>query len=264
MIVHNALYLVAQVGIYLNVLALLLFFLVVLVILGAATAVVVGAVARWRGDPPPTRLCFWMGSVAWLLGMFFLVGEILPLNDFLQNTFLLSLYAALVLLGIAALWTGKSSKSSRRALATYLVITLLAAVAGGREGYRRWQNEQLVEASRKGDADQVRSLLAKGYSANLHRSTGETLLMMAVDSGNLETLDALLEAGAEVNVVSRHSGIQTALSLAVRVGRADMVTRLLASGADVGAGIEEEPLSDKARRQGHLELVEILERAESR
>ena len=66
-----------------------------------------------------------------------------------------------------------------------------------------------------------------------------TPLMWAAARGQVSSLEALLEAGAKVDVTATDGGGHTALMYAARNGHAPVVTRLLAAGAKVDAKQEQ-------------------------
>src|SRR2546425_543398 len=61
-------------------------------------------------------------------------------------------------------------------------------------------NEKLLTAGRKGDAEAVKALLAKGADVNGKTRYGATALSYAADKGHLEVVRILLDHGANVNV----------------------------------------------------------------
>ena len=83
----------------------------------------------------------------------------------------------------------------------------------------------------KGQAEVTRTLLAHGADAN--EKSGqleEPPVISAAVSGSIETVEALLEAGANLNEADTFGG--TALIQAARNGRSEMVLFLLNKGAD--------------------------------
>jgi len=103
-------------------------------------------------------------------------------------------------------------------------------------------DEALIEASRIGNHEEVKKLLAAGANANAKDEWGKTALMqtfqedysIAVPGFNYEKVqDLLLEAGADVNAADEYG--QTALIMASYVGDVDSVKKLLDAGANVNA-----------------------------
>ncbi|MCG8389141.1 MAG: ankyrin repeat domain-containing protein, partial [Cytophagales bacterium] len=87
-----------------------------------------------------------------------------------------------------------------------------------------------------------------------------TPLMSVSGDGNVEMMQLLLAAGAEVNTVGGELASKcTALHYAAFEGRRDAVELLLKSGADKDAADErsQTPLH-KAAFEGHLETVKLL------
>ncbi len=96
-------------------------------------------------------------------------------------------------------------------------------------------NTPLMFAARSGDLHSVQSLINAGSDVNEVSAFGTSPAIMATHSGNVATLSALLEAGANPNSdVSGH----TALHVAVLRGNNDAVKALLDHGATVNAKVE--------------------------
>lgn len=68
----------------------------------------------------------------------------------------------------------------------------------------------------------------------------------------------LLDAGAKPDQVSVSSGEDTALSIASRLGKADVVKRLIAAGADINGGPGNIPPLTLAVYKGHAEVARLL------
>ena len=89
-----------------------------------------------------------------------------------------------------------------------------------------------------GDTDRMRSLISEGLNINARdRQWGETPLHYAAESGHLDIMQVLLEAGADVNARTDHGG--TALMSAALQGQAETVKILLDNGAGVNAKVPE-------------------------
>jgi ankyrin repeat protein len=104
----------------------------------------------------------------------------------------------------------------------------------------------LTAATFGNDIDTIRQFIKAGVDVNAaDAAQGFTPLMHAAQNGNLEAVKLLLANGANVNAVSRppsqkvkngviNLGLTTALMLAA-TGPADVVTTLIAAGAEVDA-----------------------------
>jgi ankyrin repeat protein len=96
-------------------------------------------------------------------------------------------------------------------------------------------NTPLMFAARSGDLRSVQLLLDAGSDVNEVSAFGTSPAMMATHSGNIATLSAILEAGADPDsAVSGH----TALHVAVLRGNNDAVKALLDHGASIDARVE--------------------------
>lgn len=91
-------------------------------------------------------------------------------------------------------------------------------------------NTALMLAVRAGP-ESMRALLKGGANPNLTNTRGETALMMAVQMGTEETIDLLLDAGANVNVHDQFGN--TPLTRAMERGHsASVIQKLLRAGAN--------------------------------
>jgi ankyrin repeat protein len=118
---------------------------------------------------------------------------------------------------------------------------------------------KLIEASRQGDLEAVKGLLAGGADINAEEP-GEVLRydtpLMAASRGHLDIVKLLLAEGADVN---RRSFEETPLTVACGLGHADIAQWLIAKGARVNVDdqfIYETPLMKACR--GHIDLVKLL------
>lgn len=100
----------------------------------------------------------------------------------------------------------------------------------------------LYLAAATSNAEMIRLLIAAGADPNAQNAIGETMLMAAIERGELAPVEALLEFGANVNDRDQHYG-QTALIFAARDGHTDIARTLIAAGAQIDARtrIDEEP-----------------------
>ena len=93
-------------------------------------------------------------------------------------------------------------------------------------------SQELSIAVRAGDPARVKALLDAGTDVNSRDPLGGTALLDACWMGNSEIVTLLLAHGADVNAVHRESGA-TPLKYAVLTARPKVVEQLLAAGADV-------------------------------
>ena len=100
-------------------------------------------------------------------------------------------------------------------------------------------------------------MLQESFDANASQSDGATALHWAAYHGDPELVTALLAAGADPAAANRNGS--TALWLAARHGHADVLAALLAGGADANEAL---PLGRRplmlAARSGNTEAVRIL------
>jgi outer membrane protein assembly factor BamB len=97
-------------------------------------------------------------------------------------------------------------------------------------------NEQLWEASRKGDAKAVQGLIARGADVNAKTHYGANALWFAASKGQAEIVKILLKHKADPNNIDIVWG-STPISWSVGAGKVDMVRMLLEAGADPDASL---------------------------
>ena len=91
--------------------------------------------------------------------------------------------------------------------------------------------DALFRASRIGDLERLQALLAAGADVHVRGYAGQTPLHVCVNSGHARCAQALLEAGADMG--RWDNGGSTALITAANSGRRDCLETLLAAGADI-------------------------------
>ncbi len=147
--------------------------------------------------------------------------------------------------------------------------------------------EDMEEALIAGDTAWAIQLINRGMDVNSVDSSGNTLLMQAVQRDNMDLFDYLLKRRARINTRNRNG--ETALSLAAYKGKLPFVKRLVEAGAEVnvyawppliyaafnghaavvayllekGAEVNATTINGStallfAARFGHLEVVEVL------
>jgi outer membrane protein assembly factor BamB len=145
-------------------------------------------------------------------------------------------------------------------------------------------NAELLAAAKKGDADAVKALLAKGADVNAKSDYGATPLSFAADKGHLEVVQVLLQHKADVNakdtfykaapltwaLMHQHweivralvkagaEGADTALQSAAMEGRVEVVRAILAKGK-----LKEDALTKAlaATPAKHAAVAELLKKA---
>jgi ankyrin repeat protein/outer membrane protein assembly factor BamB len=117
-------------------------------------------------------------------------------------------------------------------------------------------SEELLAAAKKGDADAVKALLARGADVNAKNSYGATALSFAADKGHLEVVKVLLQNKADVNAKDTFYKASP-LDWAVMRSNVEIIKALVEAGAD-GA----ESALQSAATQGQTDLVQaILDKA---
>lgn len=118
----------------------------------------------------------------------------------------------------------------------------------------------IFAAAAKGETDQLRSLVEEDPGlVNAHSPDGFTPLGLAVFFGHAETVDALLAAGADVNLTSRESMKMPPLGSAMAVERNDIARTLIEHGANVnGKATNDLTALHTAAARGNLESAKLL------
>lgn len=127
-------------------------------------------------------------------------------------------------------------------------------------------NFQLVTAARAGNAARVRTLLLDSAAdANAANRGGWTALAYSAAQGESEGVQALLEAGADVDRSNRDAGKGlTPLTYAARGGHRVTAQLLLEAGADVNADRGGMTALKMATSRGHTSMVQLLQEAGAR
>lgn len=118
----------------------------------------------------------------------------------------------------------------------------------------------VYEAAATGQTERLRELASADPSlVNSHAPDGFTPLGLAIFFGHPETVDALLDAGADVNLASRESMKVSPLASASAAGQLDIARVLIARGANVNARAASDftPLHESAA-SGRMEFAKLL------
>jgi len=137
------------------------------------------------------------------------------------------------------------------------VLIGLAIVFTPRVGALDVLESRLIQAVRQGDIATLEARLERGADVNRIWPTDGTALIEASNRSDVAMVALLLEAGAEPDLVTRQSG--TALIAAARAGSLEVVDQLLEAGAqvDLAAPQNGSPLINAARG-GHLQVISRL------
>jgi ankyrin repeat protein/outer membrane protein assembly factor BamB len=145
----------------------------------------------------------------------------------------------------------RSSSMLRHATTSLFLIAFLPFLVRAAD-----PSEELLAAAKKGDADAVKALLARGADVNAKNSYGATALSFAADKGHVEVVKLLLQNKADVNAKDTFYKASP-LDWAVMRSNVEIIKALVEAGAD---GAESALVS--AATQGQTELVQaILDKA---
>jgi len=113
-----------------------------------------------------------------------------------------------------------------------LALTLMAAVPEGAQPIVSLLSDAPVaDAAQSGNVTAVRTLLREGEDVNASQGDGMTALHWAAYQGDLELVDVLLYAGANLEATTRIAGY-TPLLIGARTGHGAAVEALIAAGAN--------------------------------
>lgn len=113
------------------------------------------------------------------------------------------------------------------------IASLILALTTSAGCFAPQPDTELTKAAAKSDASQVRTLLANGADANQKDRNGYTALMYAARNGDVETMKALVDAGAAVNARDCAVNGWPPLIHAIHKSNNQAVYFLLERGADV-------------------------------
>ena len=117
----------------------------------------------------------------------------------------------------------------------------------------------LMLAAQFGRLETVQALLEAGAGVDLHEKGRYTALMLAAGNGHADVVQILLDAGANVNNIEQTRG-WTALIWAAKRGHTDTVRVLLEHGAETAIGDDQGRTARAwAETQRHHEIVVLID-----
>lgn len=138
-----------------------------------------------------------------------------------------------------------------------LALVLFESVAQADSAGLPSQDQQLLDAVRRGDVHRAEVALRQGASANAGNRYVGYPIAIATEQANQAMVQLLVAQGADVDIVS--AGGQTALGRAVDMGNLDLVGILIDAGASpdrrTNYGV---PLLYRATEMGNIDIVRLL------
>ena len=110
-----------------------------------------------------------------------------------------------------------------------------------------------MEAVKSGNITKVRKFISENVN---QMNAGNPLLHIAYQNKQMDIFDALLEAGANPNLLNEYN--ETLLLVALMDNNPDVVGKLLAAGVDPNVSVGKIPPLYIASENGYLEIVEKL------
>ena len=118
------------------------------------------------------------------------------------------------------------------------ILLLAAVVLVSTTTVRAAANDaRVVDVAERQDVEALRALIADGADVNVAQADGATALQWAAHWDDLNTVNLLLDAGADANANAANDLGVTALMLACENGSALVVERLLEAEADPNATV---------------------------
>jgi len=153
-----------------------------------------------------------------------------PLQPYKNNHIRSSLLISLpILILFAALWRKPLSETQKQIKENRIDVLTMEIPATAPVLTVRMQREERLRKARgaiaEGNIAAVQEILKQGFPVDTDTAQGTTLLMLAAQRGQLNTVRLLTERRANLNAENGEG--DTALTLAVRVGHVEVVDYLL-------------------------------------
>ena len=133
-----------------------------------------------------------------------------------------------------------------------LILLLALLIPQGALAQENENTEKLMAAARKGDVATLKALLDAGADVNSMTRYGATALSFAADKGHVEVVTLLLERGADVNVKDTFYGA-TPLTWAIGKGHTAIIKALVEKGAK-----DSEQVLVFAADNRNIDLIKII------
>ena len=127
-----------------------------------------------------------------------------------------------------------------------------------KNGFTKWDDPEIMLAACKTPIlKNVQTIHQLGGNVNAKNEKGQTALMWAAKSGNIETVKYLVSNGADIKAKTENG--KAALMWAARSGNIETVKYLVSQGADVKAKADDgRTVLMWAARSGNIETVKYL------
>ena len=134
------------------------------------------------------------------------------------------------------------------------IAQMLRIASGSSQGLSA---SDLLEAIVEGNLTKVQALIQAGVNVNAKDSSGQTALLQATEKNHLEIITVLIAAGADVNLDENDR--YTPIMRAAYAGHIDSVRLLINAGADLNRATNYgDTALSYAQQAGHLEIVKLL------
>ena len=119
-------------------------------------------------------------------------------------------------------------------------------------------SDELLNAVESGDVGSVEKLLEEGADINYADEDGVTPLMIATQANSIDMIKVVIEKGAAIDTKEKKLGV-TALMLAAFLGHAEVAKELLSAGANIYETDNNGQVALRhAQVQGHDNVVEVF------